>query len=258
MYLPCSRSVNAIQGRVQARESPARGRFWYAVNMGNATDLTKILEEWKQRFPRRSQRARQALDDARHADPSGWGMCALPSWAVDSAWRLEALLDSGLGRSMNPDARQEMLRWLRIRALKSNAAVSIHESLLGAGAPRFTSKEVFKLLADAFDFAREQSVQALYADQPAAVVQTISVPPGIGALKAAIRDSQKPTTASLEVLEQLTRWGANWDLPSIEGWVYSLNPEERKNWDARRRRLEACRLGMTLPSSTPSSSRLRM
>ncbi len=104
VYLPCSRSVNAIQERVQARESPTRGRFWYAANMGNATDLTKILEDWKQRFPRRSQRARQALDDARHADPSGWGMCALPSWAVDSAWRLEAFLDSGLGRSMMPAA----------------------------------------------------------------------------------------------------------------------------------------------------------
>lgn len=258
MYLPCAIPVNAIQWRVQARESPIGGRFWYAVNMGNATDLTKILEDWKQRFPRRSQRARQALDDARQADSSGWGMCALPSWAVDSAWRLEALLDSGLGRSMNPDARQEMLRWLRIRALKSNSAVPLHESLLGAGAPRFTSKEVFKLLADAFDFAREQSVQALYADQPEAVAQTIAVAPGVGALKAAMRDSKKPTTASLEVLEQLTRWGANWDLPSIEGWVGSLGPGERKNWETRRRHLEACRLGMALPSSTPSSSRLRM
>lgn len=179
-------------------------------------------------------------------------------WAAESSKKLGLMLDSGLGSAVAEDARVKMLHSLRVHALEKNMPSAVHDLLKSVGARAFTEKQAYVLLSSVFINARVKSALVVHQEQPEALLKTISSAPGIGALMAAQAALTRPSANSRQMVELLAQWGADWDLPGVEGWVKSLLTPKRKEWDALRSRLDALRLSVVLPPPKPSSFRPRM
>lgn len=233
----------------------------YADLMSYSRSLSSIhqfLEGWSARHPRPNAVAAHELAAARSRWGSEWLEEPVPTWAAESSKKLKLVLDSGLGSAMDAATRVNMLHSLRVHALKKNTASTVHDQLKSAGAPVFTEKQAYVLLSSVFINARVKSALVIYQEQPGALLQTISSVPGIGALMAAKAALTRPSRNSRQMVEILARWGADWDLPSVEGWVKSLLPDKRKEWDALRSHLDSHRFSATLPPATRVSSRPRI
>lgn len=169
------------------------------------------------------------------------------------------LLSMDLGKQMDPAERLDNLDQVRKAALRDNTSLSVYELLRVQGLPPLTEKQASQEGAHALDSARHRSIQAIYADQPGVIINAITRSPGIGALKAVGAFLKKGSPSSIQVLDLLNQWGAQWEMPAIANLAQSLGLEKREEWDQMRRRLLAGRMEGTLAQPEPDSpTRLRI